>query len=276
MGTSQSSKGPGSAVPLVPPWADLADLQDIPATSDRDPDAQDPADPTQPTEAVAPTARFRDARRSLGSFARTGNSDYLKRTLRHYVASGYGGSGTMSRRLGGTARTAGRLNNLLQSGGGTGVDGDAIRDAVLRGGKNATDVLDAITNAVSPVDGTQDAETSRRSVRESLSDLLDRHPDADLLDLSESQRGYVIERFTTHEVYGRFLLDMLPTIVKVAGDPQTALTRLRQIREFISTEVSSAFRSIRERGDSTTTANVTGLTAEVLRTTMSVFEEYIE
>jgi hypothetical protein len=269
MGTSQSSKGPGAGVPLVPPWADPISV------SDPEEGGSDLPPVSEPPIPLAPVARFRDARRSLGSFARNGNTDYLRRTLRHYVASGYGGSGTMSRRLGGTARTAGRLNGLLQAGGGTGPAGDAIRDAVLRGGSDVGAVLDAIADAASPVNGTQDAETSRRSVRDSLTDLLERYPDADLLGLSDPQRAYVIERFTAHEVYGRFLLDLQQAVIKAAGDPQTALSRLRQIREFIAAEVSSAFQSIRDRGNPATTVDVTRLTAQALKATMTVFEEYV-
>jgi hypothetical protein len=149
-------------------------------------------------------------------------------------------------------------------------------DAVLRGGSDVSAVLDAIADAASPVNGTQDAETSRRSVRDSLTDLLERYPEADLLSLSDAQRAFVIERFTTHDVFGRFLLDLQQAVVKAAGDPQTALGRLRQIREFIATEVSSAFRTIRDRGNPATRADVTRLTAQALRATMTVFEEYLE
>jgi hypothetical protein len=262
----------------VPPWADALDASDPLDTSAAGPDG-----PNQPPSSdlpvpLAPGARFRDARRSLGNFARSGDTDYLRRTLRHYVSSGYGGSGsgTMSRRLSGTARTAGRLNGLLLGGAGTSAAGDAIRDAVLRGGSDVGAVLDAIADAASPVDGTQDAETSRRSVRDSLTDLLEKYPDADLLGLSDAQRTFVIERFTTHDVFGRFLLDLQQAVVKAAGNPQTALSRLRQIREFIASEVSSAFQTVRDRGNPITTADVTRLTAQALRATMTVFEEYTE
>jgi hypothetical protein len=275
MGTSQSSKGPGAGVPLVPPWADEVDASDPLSSSDTAADDSDSSPTEDPPDPLAPGSRFRDARRSLGSFARTGNTHYLRRTLRHYVSSGYGGSGTMSRRFSGTARTAGRLNGLLQPGGGSGLTGDAIRDAVLRGGSDVGAVLDAIADAASPVNGTQDGEIARRSVRDSLTDLLEKYPDADLLGLSDAQRAFVIERFTTHEVYGRFLLDMQQSVIKAAGDPQTALSRLRQIREFIATQVSSAFRAIQHGGSQAVTADVTRLTAQALKATMTVFEEYI-
>lgn len=275
MGTSQSSKGPGAGAPLVPPWADPVDTAAADDTAKLDQDEQHESVATVPPVPLAPGARFRDARRSLASFAITGHPDYLRRTLRHYVSSGYGGSATMTRRLSGTARTAGRLSGALQSGGGPGPLGDAVRDAVLRGGSDARAVLDAITDAISPVDGTQDAETSRRSVRDALADLLDRHPEAELLDLSDTQRAYVIERFTAHEVNGRFLLDLQPAIMKAAPDLSTGLSRLRQIREFIAAEVSAAFHALREQGRPATSADAVRLTSRALKSTLGVFEEYV-
>lgn len=149
MGTSQSSSGPGAGVPLVPPWADDVDPPE-PPDGDSPPEGEDAPKP----DPLAPRARFRDARRGLGRFVRSGDSRYLRRTLGHYVRTGYGGSATMSRRVGGTAATAGRLNGVLQSG--RAPDGSALRDAALASGNDVNVVLDAIVEAASPADGTQD------------------------------------------------------------------------------------------------------------------------
>lgn len=267
MGTSQSSSGPGAGVPLVPPWADDIDPPE-PPDGDSPPEGEVAPKP----DPLAPRARFRDARRGLGRFVRSGDSRYLRRTLGHYVRTGYGGSATMSRRVGGTAATAGRLNGVLQSG--RAPDGSALRDAALASGNDVNVVLDAIVEAASPADGTQDRESSRHAVRDALTDLLDRFPDADLLALTDAQREFVIERYAALDVYGRFCLDLKKTIMDKAPDPATALRRLRQVREFISQQVASAFRTVRERGAPATTANVARLTAQALRETLHVFEEY--
>lgn len=267
MGTSQSSKGPGPGVPLVPPWADDIDPPVVPdePSSENEKDAGE-------LEPLAPRARFRDARRGLGRFVGSGDNRYLRRTLGHYVRTGYGGSGTMSRRLGSTAATASRLNSVLRSG--IAPDGNALRDAVLASGNDVNVVLDAIVEVASPVDGTQDREMSRHAVRDALTDLLVRFPNADLLLLTDMQREFVIERYVALDVYGRFCLDLKNTVLDKAHDPATALRRLRQIREFISQQVAASFRAVRERRDAVTTANVSHLTAQALRDTLNVFEEY--
>lgn len=268
MGTSQSSKGPGPGVPLVPPWADEIN----PSTSSDELSSENEED-TRKLDPLAPRARFRDARRGLGRFAGSGDDRYLRRTLGHYVRTGYGGSATMSRRLGSTAATAGRLNSVLQSG--TTPDGRALRDAALASGSDVNVVLDAIVEATSPVDGTQDREMSRYSVRDALTDLLVRFPDADLLSLTDTQREFVIERYAARDVFGRFCLDLKKTILDKAPDPATALRRLRQIREFIGQQVAASFRTIREQRTEVTSASVSHLTVQALRDTFNVFEEYI-
>jgi hypothetical protein len=274
MGTSQSSTGPGAGVALVPPWADDVDSTDVddngrtPAMDETGEDDQQDAKPTL----LAPPARFSGARRALGGFSRTGNSQELRRALGHYVRTGYGGSGTMTRRLGGTAVTAGRLGGVLQSG--RTPDGTELRDAILASGNDVNAVLDVIVDAASPADGTQDKESSRRAVRDALSELLVRFPDADLVALTNAQRMFVIERYTALDVYGRFCLDLQKTVLEKASDPATGLRRLRSIREFVVQHVTAAFRAVRDRGAPATTGNVARLTREALRETLSVFEEY--
>ncbi|MGP9504321.1 Qat anti-phage system associated protein QatB [Specibacter sp. AOP5-B1-6] len=270
MGTSQSSSGPGGGVSLVPPWADQLD-------DPEPPEVEAPSEgvgTVKPLEFLAPPARFRDTRRALGGFVRSGDTRYLKRTLGHYVRTGYGGSDTMTRRLGSTAVTAGRLNQVLQSGRVS--DGDLLRNIALASGNDVNVVLDAIVNAASPENGTQDRESSRRAIRDALSDLLVRFPNADLLAITDAERAYVIERYAALDVYGRFCLDLQKSLMDKAPDTATALRRLRQVREFISQQVSAAFRTVREGGVLATVMNVSKLTTLALHETMRIFEEFTD
>src|SRR5690242_13570114 len=103
MGTSQSSNGPGANVALVPPWAEPApDPSDPPAPEPAPPHESEtlPGLPPPGIDPQAPDRRFLGTRRNLGSFAKTGNAVSMRRGIAHYVRNGYGGAGTMSRRLG--------------------------------------------------------------------------------------------------------------------------------------------------------------------------------
>src|ERR1043165_6424317 len=144
----------------------------------------------------APPGRFGDARRSLGAYARGGDRDDLCRSLGHYVRTGYGGARTATRRLGGTATTAAALGSALATlaSGGPGTGATALDPAALTG-RSADDVMTAVVDAVRPIDGTLDAEASRASIRDALSELLTRFPEADLLHLSDAERMFAIERF---------------------------------------------------------------------------------
>jgi hypothetical protein len=269
LGTSQSSNGPGAAVAMVPPWVDALPPEPV----EQGEGSQTDDSPELSSLPLAPLGRFRAARRNLGSFARTGDSAELRRGLGQYVRQGYGGSGTLTRRLSGTATTAGRLGGVLQSA--LRPDGTALRDAILSSSPDANVVMDAIVEAVRPTDGTQDAEASRKAVRDALADLLERFPDADLLELNDSQREFVVERFAALDVYNRFCLDMQKAIMGKAPDPSTGLSRLKQVRNFIAQSIAASFRTVREKGAPTTTMNIVNLTRRALTETFKVFEEYL-
>ncbi|WP_308727311.1 Qat anti-phage system associated protein QatB [Arthrobacter sp. MYb23] len=197
----------------------------------------------------------------------------MRRGLSHYVSTGYGGSRTFTRRMGGTATTGGRLGMLLATG--QTVEGISLRDRALAGGSDTNIIMDAIVSAVRPEDGTQDAEGSRRSIREALSDLLERFPDADLLRLDDAQRSFVIERYAALDVYQRFFLDMGKGVIAAAADTASGLGRLREIREFIAESVAASFRRIRGDKGTATSANIGVLTQHALAQTFSIFEEYL-
>lgn len=278
MGTSQSSSGPAAGVALVPPWA--ADLPfesepESPSTGPSDTEPNDAADPPSDpvTSPVAIPGRFRDARRSLGSFARGGDTAALRRAVGHYVSSGYGGASTMGRRLAATSATASRLGGVVTSG--RSPDGTDLRDQVLAYGADANRIVDAIVEAVRPVDGTQDAEASRRAVSDALSDLLKQYPDADLLALDAAQRDFVIERYTALDVYNRFALDMQRTVIEKAPNPTAALSRMKQIQAYIREQVAAGFRRVRERGATTTSQGVAAMVRSALAETLLIFEEYL-
>ena len=192
MGTSASSNGPSSGIPMVPPW-----VPDAPA-SPPEPPQPDPAAPAndsapdqgqddgalqQPGEAaparaplpipLAPPARFKTARLNIGKFAKSGDGRHLRRGLGHYVRTGYGGAGTAARRFGGTASTADALNGALSSlAAGRVAAPGSILDRALLTGRTTRQIIDALIEAVRPADGTQDAEASRASINDALSEVL--------------------------------------------------------------------------------------------------------
>jgi hypothetical protein len=134
--------------------------------------------------------------------------------------------------------------------------------------------MDAIVEAVRPADGTQDAEASRAAIKDALSELLTTYPDADLLNLTEDQRGAAIERFVAIDVYQRAALDIGKTIQEKAPTATVSLARLKEVKDYIKQTVAAAFRKLRATGDRVTTGRVNQVVRAALEETFQVFEAY--
>jgi hypothetical protein len=257
----------------IPADGDGPDGQQTP--SQGQPATQQPT-PTPPLPSpIAPAARFGGARRSLGNFARTGDRADMRRGLGHYVRNGYGGGGTAVRRFGGTASTAAALSGALSSvAGGQAPSAGSPLDPVLLAGRSAREIMDAVVEAVRPVDGTQDAEAGRAAIKDALSELLTMFPQADLLNLSEDQRGFAIERFVAIDVYRRFQLDLGKTIQDKAPTATAGLARLKEVKNYIKETIAAAFRKLRAAGSRVTTGRVNEFVRAALSETFQVFEGY--
>jgi hypothetical protein len=286
MGTSRASGGSPSKVPMVPPWVpdipvedptvpNEPDHQDEPKEANEDKDRSRPQRVMPPTAPVpiAPAGRFASARRSLGSFAASGGKGEMRRGVGQYVRIGMGGSGTAARRFGGTARTAGALYDFL-GGGAPGRETPEPLERNLLEGESGREIIDAVIEATCPVDGSQDAEASRNSLNDVLSELIQRHPDADLLTLSEEQRVFVTERFVGMDVFRRFVLDVGTAIHDKAPTISSALSRLKEVREYIRETISASFRKLRTAGQKLTRGRVANLIKRALEDAFDVFSGY--
>jgi hypothetical protein len=136
--------------------------------------------------------------------------------------------------------------------------------------------MDAIIEAVRPIDGTQDAEAGRAAIRDALSELLARFPEADLLNLSAEERAFAIEHYVALDVYRRLDLDLGKTIRDKAPSATTALSRLKQVRDSVKQTVAAAFRKLRDAGRAITDRGVGQVVRAALRETLQVFEGFAE
>jgi hypothetical protein len=280
MGTSRSSPGAPGGVPLVPPWVPPAlsaePSGDDPGAAPPDATASPPSPPPFGPVPLAPPGRFGPARTSLGRFASSGAIRDMQRGLGHYIHKGLGGSQIAARRAGSVARTAGALHGALSAiaSGQAALTGLPIDPDVLRG-RSADDIMNAIVEAVRPVDGTQDAEADRNAIKDALSQLLEQFPDADLLNLDEEQRSFSVERFVAVDVFNRFCLDVWKAIQDKAPTYTVALARLRTIKDYIRETVSSIFRRIRAASEALTPRRVAGITRQTIQETYQVFEDFV-
>jgi hypothetical protein len=198
----------------------------------------------------------------------------MRRGLRDYVRKGYGGRANAVRRFSGTVSTAGNLYGALSSvAAGQGAAGSVL-DPALLAGRSASEVMDAIVEAVRPADGTQDAEANRAAIKDALSELLTTFPEADLLNLTEDQRGTAIEGFVAIDVNQRVMLDIGKTIQDKAPTAAVALSRLKEVKDYVKQTVAASFRKLRDAGHRVTTGRVNEVVCAALEDTFLVFEEY--
>jgi hypothetical protein len=177
--------------------------------------------------------------------------------------------------MGGTIRSSEVLFSAL-----SGTQGNPLQapgaplDPVVLAGRSADDIMDAVTDAIRPVDGTQDSESSRASIRDALADTLDKYPDADLLNLTDEQKEHAIEVLVGNDIYGRFYLDLGMQVIENASSTSAGLSRLKEIRDYIRETVAEAFRTLKSIGQSLSGSGVAAVVRDAIQETFSVFEGY--
>ena len=114
------------------------------------------------------------------------------------------------------------------------------------------------------------------AIRNALSDLLGRFPDADLLLLSEEQRVFAVERYIALDVYNIFRLDVGKTLQDKAPSASVALSRLKDVKDYVEQSVSSRFRALRTAGQPIGSGRISDLARQALQQTFEVFEEYAQ
>jgi len=142
-------------------------------------------------------------------------------------------------------------------------------------GRTADEVMGAVVDAVRPIDGTQDGEASRASIGKALSELLTQFPDADLLNLSEEQRLLAVEQFIAWDVFNRFELDLGKTIQEKAPSALSALSRLKEVRDFIMQTVAAEFRKLRTSEAVLGSRQVSTIARNALGQAIAIFVGYL-
>ncbi len=277
MGTSQSSKGAPGNVPLVPPWAD-DDGKKKPNQPDDSNTGNNNKEPSPSKDLqIAPSGRFRGARTNINSFAKNGDKEKLRRGVGQYIKTGYGGAKTAAKRLNRTINTAGVLYDFLSSiSTGQTSTGEPFQDIDANAlvGKDEDEIADAIINAVRPIDGDLDSEASQNSIKEAFSELLEKEDNTDLLNLTDDQRLFVIEKFIANDVFARFNLDMGKSILNNAPT-NVAASRLKEAKDYIRESVYTKFRE-KITKDRTSPSSIRNLIQDVLTEAFEIFESYAQ
>lgn len=240
MGTSDTSKGPGSNSSLVPTWPNGSDADPLPGGNDAaQGDGNDAAQgdgggtggqggqgeqedtASRPVIEPAPLpARFQSARRNFSYFAKSGGNDLgaLRRAVRDYVRSGTCGSKKAMLRMGTSRVAANRTLGVLRGFRRGGVD------AMLRGlnlknlaGHPAAEIFLGITDVICREGGSIDEGIARDAWLETIAEM-DQLGIEELDSASSEQSQEVFLSFIAHAIKTRLFQDIGAKGLQMAED----------------------------------------------------------
>jgi hypothetical protein len=281
MGTSAASSGAGSGVPFDPPWLDDV-LPDFPGDG-KPPLSEEPnndeEDNPQPDEkpnhspAVAPPARFRNARRNLGEFIRTGDREAFRSAIGYYSRSGMGGARRVANRMRVSTKSAANLFHVLQSARDNSDPNISEWVSTLAAqSTSAQDIVNEIIRYVAPNGGSVEENSCRDSMAFALQDLLANNPNIDLLQLGDESIWTLIESFLGYEASSRIYFDNGAYFENKEFSVQTVL-RMNEMYDYLRADLSAQIGKLRQTTPNATRKQLQEILQKAVENTFQVYED---
>ncbi|MEW8188219.1 MAG: Qat anti-phage system associated protein QatB [Candidatus Thiodiazotropha endolucinida] len=258
MGTSGSSRGPGSGTPLVPTWLDEPTANPLAGDGDGSPgqtdgdgtdgsnDGQDSKPAPRPAIQLPPQpTRFQSARTNFTRFSRSGGSDTgaLRRAVRDYVRSGTRGGRNATQRMGSARTTASGALGVFRGFLRDGVE-NTLRRLDLNNlvGRSAEDLLVGLTNTICQDGGAIDEAIGRDAWLETVAEL-DKFGIEDLDSLTNEQVSEIFMAYVSHAIVARLFQDIGVNGFRVSASVPEIESFERQLRDYIHRSVRDSFSS---------------------------------
>ncbi len=254
MGTSTSSKGPGSNSPLVPPWADSTPDQPLPPP----PDEQ----------------RFNAFRRNMGKFVKSGETSVLRHSLGKYASQATGGSSVGPRRFGAMSKAGGNLfgviNELRIGGTGEEVAGVVLSDL---SGKDINYAIQEIVTSLLPENG--DSDKIRVSMNVALSESLEGMEDFDPSMITDDILINMMVFYLRECVFQQVIMDSDKAFQK--GSIQECQSAEGELHDLVASIVDESMRPIFSEGTtSLTPQQVNDIQLQAVGEVWGIWEGYYE
>jgi hypothetical protein len=281
MGTSSSSSGPKSGVPLIPSWRSPIPVETEPQpvrNPGNIPQPENDSEQLDPNEAVkiSPARRFSNARKYLGEYAKNGDRNALRKALGSYSRIGMGGAANIARRMHTSIAVGAGLFNFLQK---ARENPDIrIREWVAQLGlKNltASEVADEIINQIISTGGSLDEESCRDSMAQAMADLLTINSDIDLLNMDNDSIWTIVELYMANEAFNRLYLDIGQIFESVRYSPIDAVSRMNEMREYLKSEISAQIQQLRTDTFNLEKEEMNALLQSAIKITFEVFEDVL-
>jgi hypothetical protein len=287
MGTSGSSRGPGSNTALVPTWLTEPAAGPLPGGDNATPadgsgpdgggGQSAPADDA-PRPAIQPPpepGRFGGARGNFTSFASSSGGDRraLRRSVRDYVRSGARGSGNAVRRMGSSRATASGALGVFR-----GFQRDGVTDTLVRlnlgnlVGRSTREVFIGLTDVICRDGGPIDEAIARDAWLETCAEL-ERFGIQNLDALTSDQVREVFLTFVVHAVETKLFQD-----IGVNGFRVAALNAIEafeaQFRSYVERAVRDSFASDLSQLSALSDQQIRSVVDETYRDAWELFETW--
>jgi len=282
MGTSTSSSGPASNIPMDPPWLDdinagSGGIPNIDTESDGESTVEQQAPETTKPEELAPRARFKMARQNLGEFAQTGSRESFKKAAGYYSKKGMGGASNVAKRMKPSANAISGLVSFLRD-----VQNNAteqlqqwVKDLMSQE-PSVEEVADAIIERVTSEGGMIDEESIKNSMANALSDLYEQNPEIDFLNLNDDETWNLVENFLAYEASHRIQLDIGQLLEGEKLSPKEMVERTEEMYDYLRAEISAQIQPYKTAINHPDINKLNSIIQQAIESTFLVFEETVE
>jgi hypothetical protein len=289
MGTSTSSAGAGAGSPFDPPWLDSAGDGIDQSNSDAQLQPSDAGDSTtEPAKdstndssslyseqgevtspGTAPPGRYKDARRLMGRFIRSGDRNDIGRAVGSMVNKGMGGPSRAAGRMKTSAIAAAALGGFLAAAReGTNPNIAEWVESARARGLTARDAALEVIQQLAPDGGSVDEESAKHSMNQAIIHLYDVDPTADILAMSDEQIASVMGYTLAFDVFNRIQLELGRVFEKLKYSAQVVHHRLGEVQDYLLVVVGDAMKVARSGGRM---RSVQDIAKHALRNTLDVF-----
>lgn len=288
MGTSGSSRGPGSGTPLIPTWLNDPAPGPLPGSTPAnapdgggeggqpDGNPQSPAPDSSPRPSIpAPpqSGRFQSGRRNFTTFAASGGSDRaaIRRAVRDYVRTGSGGSGNAVSKMGSSRQTASNALGVFR-----GFQRDGVAETLTRlnlsdlAGRSAREVFLGLTDVVCKDGGSIDEGIARDAWVETVAEIDDLGL-TDLDNLTTEQIKEFFVSFISNAVEAKLFQEIGVNGFKVA-DFSTIQAFEAQLEGYIKGSVRDSFAADLTDLSSMSDNRIRGVVDAIFKDAWDLFE----
>lgn len=290
MGTSTSSAGAGAGSPFDPPWLEDAgegidsshsDTPLEPSTGESTGDGHEPVDAeggaesstengdSNPRADVAPSGRYKEARRLLSRFIRTGDRADVARAVGSMVTKGMGGSARAAGRMRTSAAAASALGGFLASvREGTNPTINQWVASAKERGLSAQDAALEVIQQLAHGGGSVDEESAKHAMNQAIIHLYEVDPATDIFALSDEQITSLMGYTLAFDVYNRVQLELGRAFEKLKFSAQLIHERLAQAQDYILVVVRDAMAKVHATGRARSAKDIS---TSALRSALDVF-----